>query len=285
MPRQPAMILGLIAACALAGTAPPAPAEGSGAGVWKTLEPGLEFGELAAPRPGAAGDSLIRVLRIDPRRFELVLLNASAPGEGRKRTAREWARRHGLLAAINASMYQTDQRTSVSLMRTRGHVNNSRLSKDKTILAFDPLDASAPPVKLIDRECDDFEAWRARYGTLVQSIRMIACDGRNVWRQQPARWSTAAAGVDLRGRVLFIHVASPYSTHDLIEILRDLPLEIRGAMYLEGGPEAQLYFAAGGIERELYGNRQAAPGEGGGGAGARPVPNVLGVARRAAGSP
>src|SRR5215467_3288876 len=44
---------------------------------WETLEPGLEIGVLPARTPSSSGDSKIRVLRIDPRRFELRLLNAS----------------------------------------------------------------------------------------------------------------------------------------------------------------------------------------------------------------
>ncbi len=241
---------------------------------WNPLEPGLELGEFPATHPSESGDSIVRVLRVDPNRFDLRLMNASAPDQERAMTARDWCLRGGLVAAINASMYQTDHRTSVSLMKTGTHVNNPRLSKDRTILAFDRVDTSVPPVSIIDRDCDDFESLRGKYGTLVQSIRMISCRGTNVWTQQPQRWSTAAIGRDARGRVLFIHARSPYSTHDLIDILLELPLGLERAMYVEGGPEAQLYVNSGGLEREWVGgdeNRRAWP-----------VPNVIGIVRRAA---
>jgi hypothetical protein len=248
-------------------------------GRWAELEPGLALGEFEAPQKAAAGDSMVRVLRIDPHRWELRLLNASAPDQGRIRTAKEWCRKNGLVAAINSSMYQTDYRKSVSLMRSREHVNNPRLSKDNTILAFDPLEEGLPPVRLIDLGCHDFEDLRARYGSLVQSIRMISCRRENVWKQQARAWSTAAIGVDGDGRVLFIHVRSPYTTHDLIENLLALPLDLAGAMYTEGGAEAQLYVAAGGVEHEFVGRFDSpllADME------AEPVaiPNVIGVARR-----
>ena len=216
----------------------------------------------------------MRVLRIDPRRFDLKLMNASAPGEERALTARAWCARGGLVAAINASMYQIDQRTSVSLMKTRTHVNNPHLSKDRAVLAFDRLDPAVPPVAILDRDCGDFETLRDKYGTLVQSIRMISCRGKNVWSQQPRRSSAAAIGRDRQGRVLFIHARSPYSTHDLIDILLELPLSIDRALYAEGGPEAQLYVNSGGRESEWVGgedNRRAWP-----------VPNVIGIARREA---
>jgi hypothetical protein len=166
------------------------------------------------------------------------------------------------------------------MMRTRGHVNNPRLSKDNSILVFDPLREDVPSVRLLDRECDELAASMAAYGTAVQSIRMVSCRGKNVWSQQPRRWSTAAIGVDTAGRVLFIHGRSPYSTHDLIDILLGLPIDLRRAMYVEGGPEAQLYVRAGGQEHEFVGSFETGFLESDSNGHAWPVPNVVGVARR-----
>lgn len=249
-------------------------------GVWQALESGLYFGEFPAPIPHCNGDAFVRVLRIDPQHFELRLLTASASGCDCLLTAKEWCQQHNLVAAINAAMYQTDYRTSVSLMRTRDHVNNPRLSKDNTVLAFDPLSPDVPVVKIIDRQCEDFERWRSRYGTLVQSIRMISCTGRNVWRQQPQTWSTAAIAVDQDGWVLFIHVRAPYSTHDVIDMLLDLPLRISRAMYAEGGHEAQLYIRSGTIEYEFIGKTESALSGNHENGYAWPIPNVIGVMRR-----
>jgi hypothetical protein len=256
--------------------------ESNPAPTWLALEPGLDLGEFPAPHSSDRGDSIVRVLRADPARFNLRLLNASAPDQGRALTAREWCVRNGLVAAINASMYQGDHRTSVSLMRTATHVNNPRLSKDRALLAFDRLDALVPPVAIIDRDCDDLDTLRGKYGTLVQSIRMISCRGANVWAQQPRRWSAAAIGRDAQGRVLFIHARSPYSTHDLIDILLELPLGVQRALYVEGGPEAQLYVNSGGREREWIGSFESGFNEDDDNHRAWPVPNVIGIARRAA---
>lgn len=256
--------------------APAAPAD------WRELEPGLELGEFVSPVAARSGDSRIRVVRADPARWDCVLLNTSAPGEGELRTAREWCEKHDCAAAINASMYQTDYRRSVSLMRTRDHVNNSYLSKDNTILAFDRLDEGVPPVQIIDRTCQDFAALAERYGSLVQSIRMISCRGNNVWEQQKRRHSTAAVAVDGAGRLLMIHCRSPYSTHDFIDILMTLPLDIAVAMYVEGGPESQLYVGAGGVEREYVGSFESGFIESELNRRAWPVPNVVALRKRTA---
>jgi len=247
---------------------------------WRELEPGLDLGEFVAPTAARSGDSTVRVVRVDPERWECVLLNTSAPGEGELRTTAEWCARHGCAAAVNASMYQTDYRRSVSLMRTRDHVNNAYVSKDNTILAFDRLDDAVPPVQIIDRTCQDFEEVAGHYGTLIQSIRMVSCRGNNVWEQQKRRYSTAAVAVDGSGRLLMIHCRSPYTTHDFIEILLALPLDIVNAMYVEGGPESQLYVKAGGIEREFVGSFESGFIESDLNRRAWPVPNVVAVRRR-----
>ena len=200
---------------------------------WEVLALGLEMGFLTSPQPAEIGDSIIHVLRVDPGHFQIKLLNASATQDKESLTARQWCKRYGLIAAINASMYQADYLTSVSMMRTRGHVNNNHLSRDKSILAFDPLTDDLPPVKIIDRQCDDFDRYKTRYGSFVQSIRMISCTGENVWEQQPRQYSTAAIAIDRDDRLLLIHVGSLYSTHDLVNILMALPLNITRAMYAD----------------------------------------------------
>jgi hypothetical protein len=247
---------------------------------WQVLEPGLEFGSVASPIPSDAGDSQIRILRIDPTRFELQLLNSSAL-DGTPLTAKQWSQRYGLLAAINASLYQADQRTSIALMKSRTHTNNPHLSQHNAVLLFDRLDDRVPAVQIVDRTCRDLAGVQDRYAAMVQSIRMVSCSRTNVWTQQAEKkWSTAAIGIDQQGRLLFIHVRSPLSTHDLIDGLLALPLGMREAMYVEGGPEAQLYVKAGGRELEFVGSHGSSFA-GIENTAALPVPNVIGIRRLA----
>jgi hypothetical protein len=258
---------------------PPAAVPGKeSAGAWQALEPGLEYALFDGP-PADGGDRKIAVIRLDPAHFELKLLNASAPGEGRLRTARGWAYRAGASAAINASMYQEDYRSSVSLMRTREHVNQRRLSKDRAVLAFEPLVSGVPPVRIVDRDCHDLAEAEKRYGSLVQSIRMISCDRRIVWAPSERRYSVAAIGTDARGRVLFIHARTPWAVNELARALLDLPIELAQAMYVEGGPEAQVFARGGGREIERVGGFEGAP-PAADNPKAWPVPNVIVAVKR-----
>ena len=152
-------------------------------------------------------------------------------------------------------------------------------SKDKTVLAFDPIDKEIPKVKIIDRECEDFEALRKKYTTLIQSIRMVSCKGKNVWAPQNKIWSTASVGTDNKGRILFIHVRSPYSTHDLINMLMQIPIKLERAMYVEGGADAQLYINTGKEEHEFIGSYSTGLREHDQNTFSHPIPNVLGLIR------
>ncbi len=263
------LVAALVAALLTAG--PGLPVSG-----WRTLEPGLEIGMFDGP-PGALGDAKIAVVRIDPGIFELRLMNSSAPGQGVPLSARAWADKVGASAVINASMYREDYRTAVSLMRTRDHVNQRHVTRDRAALAFDPLGAGLPPVRMVDRDCDDLESATRSYGTVIQSIRMISCERKNVWAPSQRRSSVAAVGVDGHGRVLFLHARSAWPVHELVDALLELPIDLRQAMYAEGGPEAQLFARGGGMELErlgLFEAAQAATKDG------WPVPNVIVAVRR-----
>ena len=244
---------------------------------WKLLEPGLELGRATFPDETSAVTPTINVLRIDPDQFEFGLFNASAKGKT-SRTPKQWSDSEDLVAVINASMFQEDLVTSVSMMRNHDHINNAYKSKDRAMLVFNPIGTGAPPVRILDKQCEDFDSEMRAYKTVVQSIRMISCKGVNVWKPQIKKWSTAAIGMDKNGSVLFIQTETAFATHDLINELLALPIGITRAMYVEGGPQAQLYVASGGKTFEFVG--QLSPIFSGGGPLAWPLPNVIGISRK-----
>jgi len=173
-------------------------------------------------------------------------------------------------------MYDADHRTSMGLMLTGKHVNNPRLNRERQ------SSPSIPKPGDRARQAD-------RPGCATTSTPGRGITGRCPEHpdESPARarrraasddpWSVAAIGVDRHGRVLFIHCRSPYTPHDLVENLLSLPLDLAGAMYAEGGPEAQLYVRSGRREIELVGSHGTSLF---GSDSAWPVPNVIGIVRR-----
>jgi hypothetical protein len=68
--------------------------------------------------------------------------------------------------------------------------------------------------------------------------------------------------------------------HDLNQELLGAGLGIVAAQHLEGGPEAQLYFRAGGVEKEMFGSYGASFQVNGENTIPWPIPNVLAVRPR-----
>jgi hypothetical protein len=261
---------------ALAFASPASPATPA----WRELAPGLELGRFLSPRLSDVGDSSVVVVRIDPRRYEIQLLSASVSGLAVNPTAPDWAARHGALAIINASMFRTDGRTSVGYMRSGDALNNGAWDRDNAVFVAGPRDPALPKAQILDRSCQDAPALAKRYRVAVQNIRMLDCAGRNVWSPQPRRWSTAAVGADDAGRILFIHARSPWTTHDLVDILLELKLGLRRLMYVEGGPEASLYAKVGSVEVSAVGSFETGFWENDLNQRFWPLPNVLAVMKR-----
>ncbi|HVO31392.1 MAG TPA: phosphodiester glycosidase family protein [bacterium] len=251
---------------------------------FRELEPGLELGAFALGSAGGAR-ATVHVVRVDPARFGFTLLNASAPGEGETRSAKDWCARAGGVACINAAMYRADERTATGYMKSGAHVNNAHWNGDNAVLAFGASDAKAPRARIFDRTCEDVPKESARYATLVQSIRMLDCQGGNAWKAQPRKWSTAAIGQDAAGRLLLLHARDALPVHDFVEGLRALPLKLTRLMYVEGGPEAQLWVSAGGETHEYLGSYESGFWENDDNAEGWRIPNVVAVKRLSPASP
>ena len=249
-------------------------------GPWRKVEDGLFLGQFDPPYETPVKDSKIFILKIKPRYYSFKLLCASELGKIRL-TPKEWCKKYNLIAAINAGMYQKDGLTNVGYMKNYSHLNNPWLNSTyKAVLAFNRLEVSVPEIQIIDLKCQDFETLKPKYQTFVQGIRMISCRQENVWSKQDRRWSLAVLGVDKEGSVLFILSEAPYSGYDFNNVLLSLPLSIFNATYLEGGPEASLYFSTAGIELERVGIYGTDSDGSVVRSGAYPIPNVIGISKK-----
>jgi hypothetical protein len=252
---------------------------------WKAVEPGMELRFLEAQKEGVQSNSPIAILRIDPALWDLEVLGTSRTGESSGHTARDWCQRHNLTAAINAGMFETDQKTHLGYLRYREHVNNSHQNNYQSVAAFDPRDsAGASRFRIFDLDAPGvtFQGILKDYASLVQNLRLVKRTGQNQWGQQERRWSEAALGEDRDGRILFIFSRVALSMHDLNQELLASDIGLVAAQHLEGGPEAQLYLQAGQTKLEMFGSYETSFREDDNNAAAWPVPNILGVRPRAA---
>jgi uncharacterized protein YigE (DUF2233 family) len=254
-----------------------APDAGAQEFAWKTLEPGLDLARVKAVEKPDTGDGLVTILRADPKRYRLTLAMAKFEG-GKNRTAADWVKEKNLVAAVNAGLYQDDYSTAVGRLAEGSRVNNPKLNHYRSVLAFNPQAAEAPPVALIDRACEG-DAPLRRYTAQVQNIRLVDCRRRVTWNGTLRSVSLGILGLDGAGRILVAFSQSPHRTDEFAKLLLRLPLDLRRAQYLEGGRPAQLHVSAGSETVSLNGlcGSLGCLGRHG---DAPAIPNVIGLARR-----
>jgi hypothetical protein len=247
---------------------------------WQTLAPGIELKILDAKSISAESDSKITIVRIDPRLWELVFAGISQQGEESIKTAREWCESHKLTAAINAGMFATDYRTHTGYLKHNDHLNSKYINSYQSVLAFNPVKGKdLPPVQIFDLDVPGItmQSIQNQYNSVIQNLRLIKKPGINVWKLQNRKWSEAAIGEDEKGRILFIFSRSPFSMHDLNEVLLNSGISIVAAQHLEGGPEAQLYIKVGEFELELGGSYETSYNENNSNITIWPIPNIIGI--------
>lgn len=204
---------------------------------WKTLENGLYYTQIQAPRMTKIGDYKIDVLKVDPKIFDFEL-NSYVMHDTIELTAPEWSEKFGYLAVINAGMYSySSPLLPVGYMKSKHNLVNPRIkSSYNSAFVFGGLDNIA---KVTDLENLDDSLLYDEYSSALQSIRMINKKGEPVtWLSRKyMRCSMGIIGQDKDGFIYLIFIRSPLKPNEMSIFLSKQPLNLVGLMYLEGGPE------------------------------------------------
>ena len=199
--------------------------------IWQKIDDGLLFAEVASPVKSVYGDSKITILKINPKYYDFRLISAKEKHEDNK-TVKEWVKSKGLIAGINAGLFQGDDKTNVGYMKNFSFVNNGHLNKNNTITAFNRKDTTVPEIQIIDLQCQNWNELKDKYNSFSQCIRMIDCNQNSTWSQQPDIFSMAVIALHKHGSAWFIFTHYSYSVHHFLDILNHLPLDSEHAMYL-----------------------------------------------------
>jgi len=207
----------------------------------RALAPGLTAERWAMRAKPIAGEACIDVVRVDLAKYRL---RALSRGDGDPaRTAPGWRDAFHLAAVINAGMFHASG-APVGLIVANGAVHGADNAKMGGFVAWDPGGGGDPPIAVTGRSCAGFDLakLRARYRSIVQSYRLLDCDGKAMAWSDPKQYSAVAIGVDRGGRVALVHVRGAVT---MAELSRELAAhDLAGALFLEGGPEASLVAGA-----------------------------------------
>lgn len=197
--------------------------------------------------PATGGQPCIDVVRADPATFALRVLS-QAIDDPTPRSALAWRDAFHLSAVTNAGMFHESGKP-VGMIISDGIVRSQPNTKMSGYLAWDPVTDADPPFVIAGRDCDgfDLDALRQKYHSVVQSYRLLGCDGQTIPWKDPKQYSAAAIALDRTGRIVFLHSRAAVTMAELSAALGRH--DLAGALFLEGGPEASL--VARGSEGEL----------------------------------
>ena len=228
----------------------------------EVIDEGLSYQIFKSPQKSMLGNSEIVVIQVDPNFYNINLFSSEQYNHGNL-TAKNWAKEHELIIAINAGMFQlSDYSSNVGYMKQFDYINNSNINSFQSVAAFNPKDSTQVQFKILDFELingklnkNDIKTVIANYESVVQNLRLIKKPKEDRWDNSNKNyiWSEVALGEDSDGNMLLIFSRSPYWMSDLNNILIDLPINIECAQHLEGGPEASLYLKYKTTELEFVG--------------------------------
>ncbi len=253
----------------------------------RALAPGVtgERRPIAAPSPLPGVEPCLDVVRIDLALHRVELIMASR--DGAPRPVPRWAKEFGAIAAVNAGMFGEDHR-GLGHLRDGAHVDRDRDNpRYGGWLLFDPIAPTDPPVRVVGRDCPgvDAAAARARYRGQIQSYRLLGCAGEALAWADDKRYSAAGFGVDRAGRLVLLHTRAPFRMGELATALAAPGLDLAGALYAEGGPEATLVAGWGAGRWLRVGSYESGYWEDDSNHTAWDVPNVLTAIPKATTSP
>lgn len=204
----------------------------------RPLGPGLTTEQaLLAATPAAGATPCIDLVRADLAHHRVRVLTAAR--DGHSQAAPAWRETFHLVAVINAGMFHEDGKP-VGMIIEDGVAVSGDNKKYSGFLAFDPRSAADPATVLTGRDCPGFDLadLRKRYRSIIQAPRLLGCTGAALPWQDKKQYSSAAVGVDRAGHVVFIHARAAVTMTELSASLASL--DLAGALFLEGGPEASL---------------------------------------------
>jgi hypothetical protein len=214
---------------------------------WEMPLAGLEVARIPYAFDIICGDSTIGLIRIHRDSARLHLFSTSILG-GQSMSADEWARKMDVQIVFNAGMYIPGTMLSKGQMKAGNQWNQKEsLSSFGGIFLLEG--AAGKSFDLKDKFCSDDKASSGNYPSFFECMRLLDCRGAALsWKKKKQQCSMLVAAEDTTGNLILAFCRSPMTQSAMADFLSGLPIGLRTALYLEGGPETSIYFNFPGIE-------------------------------------
>lgn len=235
---------------------------------WQRLEKGVQFIRISetimTDRGEEKNQKMPIALNFDVLKFDTAFFDFSVYGAITDKTESKallgWFREYHLKAAINASMYLTDNKTSIGYLR-KGNIYNNK-HKGKNLGAYfvsapyKEYQGKIPSCAILYDNDPDVDAFFSedeeertvenalkKYSVVVQNFKLVDLPAKkSVWKGR-RRHAIAAIAQDTDNKILLMYASKPLTIQEFRTVLQDNPLlKIKRAMYTEGGVEASMVY-------------------------------------------
>ena len=209
---------------------------------WREEQKGLHSAEASILYGARAGRPLLRLVRVDPALFALKPFHEKDFPGSWQMDLPGWAVKLPQAAAlINAGQFAENRGHLGWLKRDGSALASGRPhGRWKGELLSSPLErnSGAPRAAVNDLSAEKTAKGLYRHG--LQSFMVLDASGRIRAADSRKLASHALVAEDRQGRLLLIMTPAIMTIYELAEVLKSPELNLKKAMYLDGGFEAQL---------------------------------------------
>jgi uncharacterized protein YigE (DUF2233 family) len=220
---------------------------------WREIQPGLSLAEIYDPVYSRIGSPNTLVLRIDTTKYRFEAFQFAALSLESPLSVEEWAEKTGAPVVFNAGQYYENYKHMGLLIKNGSNLGTKLIAQWKGLLVENPSQGNPAPVSLLDLEFDQADTSGTTYSFAVQSLMLFDRAGSKRIRKSDWVANRTIVAMDW-GHTLYVFCTEGgYTLWELAEFIRDLGLELKHAMTLDGGCQSQLAINTPSLTHAFYG--------------------------------
>jgi len=219
---------------------------------WSRLGPGLELRRMDASPVCRKGSPEIVLVRADPGSWRLDLFHytelspADPGGTARPLDIEGWQEATRAPVIFNAGQYYPNRAPMGLFIKGDRNLGTPRVKAWKGLLVAEPHDTGVRPlVRILDLDYEPFDIPTSPYTRVAQSFMILDRQAKKRVRRSEWHANRTIVATDARDRLLVMHTRGAYTLWELADWIAGSDLDVREALSLDGGFEAQICIRAG----------------------------------------
>lgn len=217
--------------------------------VWQALDNGLTISVMTLPVTEQVDPGRIHVLRFSPDDWFFEPLEYRAHANNRRLSASGWQKLTGATFVINAGQYGTDFRHLGWFINNSTNLGSSRHPVWKGLFSGNPApDPSQAAMTIIDLKFQPLPFDALPYQNAVQSLMLFDRQGAIRVNNTDKTARRCVIAQDNDGLIYVLLTEKDWTLWNLASYLKTCDLNLKHAMNLDGGAQAQLALKSGRTE-------------------------------------